>query len=855
MKLELKKTPLILALLALPAATSAQQLSAENMFGGSESSQSNTSSSFPNASSPSGFGSGFSNTRQITNQEALQREANQQGSANDTRLIRANKPMPPPLTPFQKLVYETTGRLLPMFGEQAVNVSMQQNELANTPVALDHPVGIGDEILVRAWGGLDINYLAKVDRDGQITIPTVGTFPVVGVKASQVEDIIRAQVGKYYKGFHLSASFGRLSGLNVLIAGQAATPGVQQVGSNVTLSSILFGAGRPGANGSYRDVQLQRGGKTIARFDLYRMLKSGDLTDDRKLQSGDVIVIGQAGTRIALNMDAPSAAIFELKEGETLDDVLSVAGVDRTLIRRDKVLVEGFDPSNAKAPRVVEQLNYTRALTGTKLRDGDIVTLFTVRSEFDNAITLKGNVADPARYPFSKGMRISDLIPSTDALITASYFKKKNNLVGFDQNKSEQALQDPRLFADLPLDERIERQRKMAALMSQSNALNGVNGQNSAINAQNGPLSQQGQNASLMANAQNKDANGRWVPVGGQEQEHEKEAKLGRVEQTLRSMMDQINWDYAVIERLDRQELKQVLLPFNLKKAMAKDPKEDLLLEPGDVVTVFGVHDTNIPKSRKTALVKVTGEVGAPGFYQVSSGETLRDVLVKAGGVTQNAYLFGTNLTRESIKEQQEKQLQKALDQAERLLFAANNSKLSSAITAADAQGAMVQQENQRQYLARLRTMKPDGRVVLDIGPKATSVAQVPPLELEDGDSITVPSMPGEVGVFGAVYSQGAYAYTQGRNVFDYLNMAGGAAKGSDKGSIFVLRANGKVDSAQQGWIPFVNGLSGVAALPGDAIYVPEDFERVSFVKTLVDISQVFYQIGLGAAAIKVLKD
>ena len=82
-------------------------------------------------------------------------------------------------------------------------------------------------------------------------------------------------------------------------------------------------------------------------------------------------------------------------------------------------------------------------------------------------------------------------------------------------------------------------------------------------------------------------------------------------------------------------------------------------------------------------------------------------------------------------------------------------------------------------------------------------------------------------------------------------NQAGGAAKSSDKGSIFVLRANGTVDSAQQGWIPFVSGLYGSRALPGDAIYVPEDFERVSLLKTLVDVSQVFYQIGLGAAAIK----
>ena len=85
--------------------------------------------------------------------------------------------------------------------------------------------------------------------------------------------------------------------------------------------------------------------------------------------------------------------------------------------------------------------------------------------------------------------------------------------------------------------------------------------------------------------------------------------------------------------------------------------------------------------------------------------------------------------------------------------------------------------------------------------------------------------------------------------------MAGGAAKGSDKGSIFVIRANGKVDSAQQGWVPFVSGLYGKRALPGDAIYVPEDFERVSLTKTLLDYSQILFQIGLGAASVNAIKD
>ena len=278
-------------------------------------------------------------------------------------------------------------------------------------------------------------------------------------------------------------------------------------------------------------------------------------------------------------------------------------------------------------------------------------------------------------------------------------------------------------------------------------------------------------------------------------------------------------------------------------------------LQAGDVVTIFSTVEADIPKSRRTALIKVTGEVGAPGYYQVAPGETLRVVLVKAGGVTADAYLFGTKLNRKSLMKLQEEQYKKALEQAERLLLAATNINVASALNPAEAATVQAQAATQRQYLERLRGTKPDGRVVLDVQPKASSIAEMPPLVLEDGDSITVPSVPGQIAIFGSVYSQGAFAYESGKTVFDYLSLAGGAAKSSDKGSIFVLRANGTVDSAQQGWVPFVSGLYGKNALPGDAIYVPEDFQRVSFIKSLVDISQIFFQVGLGAAAVNSLQN
>ncbi len=716
--------------------------------------------------------------------------------------VAAEKPKSLPdraLSPFQRFVFENTGKLLYPFGSSSLQKEFSVGGETNTPVSADYEISAGDQILVRVWGAIDVNHSATVDRDGQLTIPTVGTFPVAGVRARNLDQFLIAEIGKYYKNFNLSATLGKLSGVSIYVAGQALAPGLHTVSSTSTLASVVFSVAQPGINGSFRNVQLKRGGDTVATFDLYDLLRKGELNGDRKLRAGDVVFVSQVGARVALNIDSPAAAIFELKPGENLNDILEISGVDRTLLRQDTVLIEGFNTANPKAPRGVEQLSYTRALNQATLQDGDIVTLFQTRREFANAVTLKGNVAAAARYPFFEGMRIADLVPNTDALIQDSYFKKKGALVQFNKGEARKAVTDPKLQSQLGLDD--------AKLFSKT------------------------------------------------DQGEKGEQQIEVVEDTITNLLSQINWDYAVVERLDRTELQTRLIPFNLRKAMAGDPSQNLALQAGDVVTIFSANDADIPQSRTTALIKVTGEVKAPGYYQIAPGETLRDVIVKAGGLAEDAYLFGTKLTRRAIVAEQEVQKQKALDQAERMLVLAQSANAASAINAADATNSQRQAEAQRAYLERLRGVKPDGRVVLDISPTALSIAEIPPLEMVDGDVISIPAVPGQIVVFGSVYSQGAYAFESGNTVFDYLGMAGGAAKGSDKGSIFVIRANGKVDSAQQGWVPFVSGLYGKRALPGDAIYVPEDFERVSLTKTLLDYSQILFQIGLGAASVNAIKD
>ena len=192
--------------------------------------------------------------------------------------------------------------------------------------------------------------------------------------------------------------------------------------------------------------------------------------------------------------------------------------------------------ANPAAPRGVEQMAYSRALKEVRLKDGDIITLFPVRREFTNAVTLKGAVADPARYPHFNGMTVADLIPNTDVLLQPDYFKKKSALVGFNKGRADKAFLDERMQETMTIEEQIEQQQRMKLISNPPDLF--------ITDPQTGDLVEN--------------------PAAKSFNERQERERLASVEDTIKNLLPQLNWDYAVIERLNRAELKPVLVPFNL---------------------------------------------------------------------------------------------------------------------------------------------------------------------------------------------------------------------------------------------------------------------------------------------------
>jgi protein involved in polysaccharide export with SLBB domain len=331
------------------------------------------------------------------------------------------------------------------------------------------------------------------------------------------------------------------------------------------------------------------------------------------------------------------------------------------------------------------------------------------------------------------------------------------------------------------------------------------------------------------------------------------------VAETVGNLFDEINWDYAVIERVNRKDLSVSLVPFNLARVLhnEKDP-DNQLLQAGDVITVFSVNDMRVPVSKRRIMVRVEGEVAQPGIYQAKPGDTLAIVLQRAGGLTHDAYLFGSAFYREDVRKSQVDNLDKLV----RRLEAESSSQLAQASQSlgASSDAAISQarilaaQQAQRQALERIRSLKPEGRIALGLEPQLYNyIDKLPDIRLQNGDRFIIPTRPDFVYVYGAVNTESALIYKADQTVKDYLNAAG-VGSGADRDSVILIRADGSALTRNSGWFGSINSAK---VMPGDSIVMPDKLDREAtwsaVIRNAKDITQIFYQLGLGAAGIKAL--
>lgn len=775
-------------------------------------------------------------------------------------------PLPPePLTEFQKFVASTTNQILPIFGENHFRtVPSTFAPLDMAPVPSDYVIGPGDELRIRIWGQVNFQANVEVDRTGEVYIPVsqVGPIHVAGLPYSQLTDRLRQAVGRVYKSFDLLVDLGRVRAIQVYVAGEARRPGVYTVSSLSSLIDALFASGGPSVQGSLRHIELHRGSEQVADFDLYSFLVHGDKSRDVKLLSGDVIFIPPVGQQAAVVGSVRNPAIFELKSNESLADAIADAGGVSAVASQARVSIERIEGHNE---RHAMEVAYDPAGLSTPLADGDLVRVLSMIPKYSQTVTLRGNVANAGRFAWRPGMHISDLIPDKDSLITRNYWWRRTQLglpspefepvPGFSnlkQPRDNQPISMPRpnlgpmdpsnpyqLSQDqaqqghyLPDQTQLQQGQFPEDLQSQSGFTNQAQ-PNQELTAQ-----QRGANSSLAA----QQAYSR-VPYGA--------------ERTNVSIpAPEIDWDYADILRFDSSTLKTTLVPFDLGKlVLDHDAKQDLELQPGDVITIFSEADIRLPIAQQTKLVRLEGEFVHAGLYTVQPGETLRELVERAGGITPNAYLFGAEFTRETTRVTQQARVDEYVQSLDMRIQRSNLALSSSPVSSAqDLASGTAAQASERELLGRLRQIRATGRIVLEFSPASMGTNEIPPLALENGDRFIIPSIPATVNVVGSVNDQNSFLYVRGRRVGVYLKKAGGLTKDADRKRAFVIRADGEVVGYETTRTAWGSNFENLRIYPGDTIVIPEKTFKPSALRGVLEWSQMFSQFALGAASISVIQ-
>ena len=584
--------------------------------------------------------------------------------------------------------------------------------IEDIPVGPSYVLGVGDEMTIYIWGRVESVLPMKVDRNGEIFIPSIGKLRVWGLSFEKAEELIRDHLARVFTGFRTSITLGRLRTIRVYVVGEVAQPGAYNLSSLSTLTHALFAAGGPTKQGTLRRITLQRDGRPVAEFDFYDFLMRGDKSKDVRLEPDDTIFIPPIGPVAATIGDVKRPAIYEIKGETRAADLLTMAGGAAPGGYLLRVQLQRFE---GNATRIVKDFNladfYQRgaAEANPSLQDGDLLRVFPVDSRVYNVVLLEGFIRRPGYYEFRPGLRVADLLPRNELL---------------------------------------------------------------------------------------------------------PEAFVNRAE-VVRLKVDQ----------------STEVIPFSIKDAWAGNPEANIELRPLDRVVIGS-------EFRPGSSVQIAGQVRRPGRYAISEGERLSSLVERAGGFMPEAFPKGAVFTRESVRQNEQVQLDKFIQFMDQTLLAETAAYAGGEYGAGNLAAAQTLRQSLLRSLASALTL---GRLSIQLEPADRLRGTPNDILLEDGDFLTVPQYPTSVTVLGAVRNSAAVLYKPDETINYYIGRAGGVRQEGDVSQAYILKPDGSA-------IFSFAKMRKVDA--GDAVVVPLSLEAkirwAPFIKDLVTIiAQASVPIGV----------
>lgn len=694
------------------------------------------------------------------------------------------------------------------------------------PVPEGYVVGPGDVIVVQLFGNRNEEHVLPVSRDGTINFPEIGPITVGGLTFEDMRTAVDGRVAEQFIGVRASTTLGELRSIQVFVLGDVERPGAYAIPGLSTVTDALYASGGVKEIGSLRNIAVLREGQRVATLDLYDMLLRGDTRGDVRLRANDAILVPPIGTTVAVDGEVRRPAIYEVNGEQNLVELIELAGGFTANASRESVKLERIEPGRG---RYVTDLNLSEPMPGgLGVRDGDVVRVQPNLDQLERSVRLVGNVQRPGLYQLFPGMKLSDLLPTSELL------KPMSDLNYVLVRRETQPNVDVTVFsADL---EGIWRGRPNARDV-ELQARDTVTVFNLDVGRRHviDPLIEELRTRS--------DSNEplRIVTVSGQVRapgRYPLEPGM-RVSDLLRAGGGMTASAYAIEAELaryvvvDGQYRVTELINLDLAALRAGDPGADVVLAPYDALTI-----REVPRWNQQQSITIRGEVQFPGTYPIRAGETLSSVLERAGGLTEIAFPQGSVFTRVELRRREAEQLETMARRIETDLAALALSDPSAADAISTGQT----------LIAQLRSTEAIGRLVINLEDLLAG-RQGSDVVLRDGDQLFIPQISQEVMVLGEVQYATSHLYSRQLDRDDYIAMSGGMTSRADKGRIYVVRANGAVDTSSRRSRWFSRSARGDIR-PGDTIVVPLDTDRVRPLVAWEGITQVLYNIAIAFSVI-----
>lgn len=755
------------------------------------------------------------------------------------------------------------------------------------PVPSNYIMGVGDTVKVQLFGKESRSYELTIDREGKVFLPGVGELTLNGLNYSLMKELIQSQVKERMIGINVAVSMGSLRSIQVFIAGEAYKPGSYTVSSLSTISQALYVAGGVSDIASLRSIRLMRAGEVITEFDLYNLLLEGDASGDTLLQSGDVVFIPPRGEMVTVKGEVKRPALYELKGDETIHDALRFsggAGEDAYLsvaqlqrITNGKRLIKSIDLTSDK------QLSQP-------LKGGDVLTLRQVSDSLDNSLLLVGAVSRPGYYEWEEGLRINDVLrDSRYALLDQAdldyglvvretgpkrdislyqfnvaeaisgdaeenlVLHERDQIVIFSryQTKQEEAQQLSR-FAMSKRERAIEEQKLKSANVKtpdtgevkEATALFGTpDRDDTKISEANlAAYSREKLLEPIMLRLRQQSSTSASAPLVYVAGEVNYPGVYPLVENASVSRLLEAGGGVKDSAYLARAEVTRFsfgdgsgqteYLTVALKDVL--NGETDVPIQGRDRLNIL-----SIPEWQNTYEVTLRGEVRFPGTYAIKRGETLTQLIERAGGFTEHAFIDGAIFTRQELRKREEER---------KRILAQELQKEVAGNMMTGTGDSRVSYSEMRTLLSDLLSAKPVGRLIMDL-PKLLSSNGANDVQLKDGDTLHVPSNTDSVSIMGEVQMATSYRFDPEVSVGEYIERSGGTKEKADEERIYIVKANGAIEPYNDGssWFSF----SGNSQLgPGDTIIVPMDTTYTDDLELWSQVTGIIYNSAIAIAAI-----